>query len=184
MKRIVCTLLALVLVLGCMFTMAACTGDNELKPKETQKQKPEIPAGYTEYENGTISFAYPKNWTVQDGSITILSDAATGNNITVVYEAKTDLYEGMTEDMFNTMLKPTLEAAGMAVSGVQINKVTANNLSVVKITYNAAIAGMVSMQQTLYIATIGESTYTVTVTEVAKDATLVATVQDTLYGLK
>ena len=180
MKRIVSALLALLLVVGCIFTLTGC--DSADKDKDENK-KPVIPSGYLEYKNEAISFAYPEGWTKQDGSVTILSDAATGNNITVVYEAKTDMYEKMTVDEFDSTLKPQMEAAGLSISNVSIKKEKTNNLDLVKIAFDTVAMG-ITMKQTLLVATVGERTYTVSVTETKSDSALLSNVVKTLYGLK
>ena len=179
MKRIICALLALLLVFGCVFALTGCDGGK--KEAETPK-KPVIPTGYQEYKNEAISFAYPEGWEKQEGSTTLLQEKATGNNITVAYEAKTDEYEKMTVDEFNKTLKPVLEAAGLSVSNVSIKKEKTNNLDLVKMAFNTTAMG-VSMKQTILVATVGDRTYSVTVTEVKSDSALLSNVVKTLYAL-
>jgi hypothetical protein len=197
MKKILCALLALLLLVGSTFTFASCNTPNEQKPNDTQQSENEddnkqekgedqkdivIPEGYRLYNDGTISFAYPENWTKQDGSLVILT-GTNGNNITVVYEAKTDAYENLTMETFNSVYKPAYEAMGLTVSNVKIQKTTTNGLNIVQITQNTKNA-TASMKQTQYFVTLGDKTYTVTVTEVVSDAKLVSTVLETLKGVE
>ena len=110
MKKILCALLALLLLIGCTFTFASCNTPNDQKPNDTQQGENEddkkqeegedqkdivIPEDYVVYDDGKISFAYPKNWTKQNGSVVILT-GTNGNNITVVYEPKTNMYDDLT----------------------------------------------------------------------------------------
>ncbi len=173
MKKILCIALATLLVLGSMLALAACGA-----------KAPEIPEGYQVYEYDALSFAYPEDWNKTDGSTAILTNpTGVGNNITVVYEAKTDLFETMTVESFNELFKPTFEAMGMSVSNVTINQKTSNGLDVTEINYTATMVGM-TMEQTLFVVTIGDRTYTVTVTEATQDDTLVSNVFKTLYEVK
>ena len=94
MKRILCALLVLVLI---VMGVTAC-GEQSTPPEtDQQTEAPEteasLPDGYTKYDNGAVSFAYPADWIEQDGSTVILVNASgVGNNITVVYEAKNDFF--------------------------------------------------------------------------------------------
>ncbi len=166
---------ALALALVCVCALVACGG---------KVKAPEIPDGYQKYDNGALSFAYPADWSANSGSVvTLTNPSGAGNNITVVYEAKTDMYDDLTAESFGTMMQPTYEAMGMKISDVKVEKKTANGLDVVQITYNAKLAG-VSLSQTAFITTVGDSTYSVTVTEMTEDDELVKTVFETLYAGK
>ena len=189
MKNVLCLLLACAMMLVSMLALVSCDpasvlvgteSDAESSTEVSTKEEVVIPEDYQTYSNSDLSFAYPKDWTKQDGSVVVLS-GSNGNNVTVVYENKTDMYEKMTVDSFNAELKPALQAAGMEVSDVSIEKKTTNSLSVVVLSFKATMNG-VSMKQTGYIITLGDKTYTVTVTEVQPDAELVATVLDTLQA--
>ena len=194
MKRFLCLSLALIMML-CSFALVACDDKDDKAPIDSgednndnnntddKKDEPTIPEGYKLYDNGNISFAYPDDWTITDGS-TVLITAGAGNNITVVYEAKTNMYEDMTMDDFNEMFVPAYEAMGMTVSNASVNSTTNDNdVKITKISYKATASG-VTMKQTLYITTAGQRTYTVTVTETTNDATLVKNVFDTLTIVK
>ena len=175
MKKISLVMAVLLLIASCVFTLAAC---------DKTAKTPEIPEGYQAYSNDVLSFAYPEGWSANSGSVVTLMDPnGNGNNITVVYEAKTDLYDDMTVESFNSMMKPTYEAMGMTVSNVAIEKRTTNGLNVVQLSYDAKVAGQ-SLSQTVFITTIGDSTYSITVTEMTPDAELVDNVFNTLYALK
>ena len=187
MKKIVCMLMALLLMVGCICALASCikekptTGDNTETPKtedpktednkeEEKKDEIVIPEGYTLYNDGKISFAYPKTWTKQDGSVTIIQ-STNGNNISVAYEAKSDVYVNMTLETYNATLKPLYEAMGMTVSNVKIEKKETNGQQIVIISQKTTVNGM-TMQQTQYIMAVGDLNYTVTVTEVVTDTEL------------
>ena len=177
MKKMFCTVLAVLMVLGCMFAFTGCNGN-----KPTTSQKPAIPAGYVEYNDGNISFAYPQAWTKTDGSVTVLA-GTNGNNVTVTYEAKTDMYENMTIETFISTMVPAFSMMGLSVSNISIVKAKVNNVDVVKMAFTTSASG-VSMSQTIYCVNVAERTYSVTVTEVQKDAALVSNVYNTLYVVK
>ena len=120
-----------------------------------------------------------------DGSVvTIAETAAGGNNVTVAYEAQNDTYKTITKEKYVEIVKPSLDTMGMTISDVVITQ-TKNEYTkeITKITQTVSISG-VSMSQTLYMLDSNDRTYTVTVTEVKKDATLVKNVFDTLVALK
>ena len=196
MKKLLASLLALLLILS----LCACTKNEDNQSEDTsastsettetsatadttsktEQQKPVIPAEYQLYDNGAISFYYPSAWNVTDGSITILSDLTTGNNITVVFEAKNDYYATMNTESFNTEMKPMLESMGMSISEASV-KQTQNEtgLSMTVIAYTSIYLGA-EMTQTQYIVNVDDLTYSVTVTEMVPDAVLVETVFNTL----
>lgn len=172
MKKISCIALAALLVLGSMLALASCGA-----------KAPEIPEGYQVYENGGLSFAYPEDWTKTDGStVLLINPTGIGNNITVVYESKYN-HKDLTLDTFNEQMKPSYEAMGMTVSNATVEHKTSNGLDVTEINYTAKMMG-VTMEQTAFITTIGDRTYTVTVTETTQDDTLVSNVFNTLYEVK
>jgi hypothetical protein len=197
MKKILCTLLALMLLVGCIFTLVSCDTEKDKKEDNKKDEQAEgdkseddkieddneifIPEGYELYSNGAISFAYPKGWTKQDAAVVLLI-GDNGNNITVSWEAKSDLYENMTLDTFNTTLKPVYEAMGITVSNVKIEKKETNGLKVLQISHNTT-NNSVSMKQTQYTVAQGDKNYTVTVTEVVSDVELVTTVFNTLQAV-
>ncbi len=175
MKRIASLLTAGIMLLCCILAFSACE-----TPKEAV-----IPEGYQVYSNDDISFAYPEEWTKTDGSTVILmNESGVGNNITVVYEAKSSFYSTMDVEDFNTSMKPSLEAVGMTVTNVVVTQ-TENDLdvSITKISYNASMNG-VSMSQTIFITTAGSRTYSVTVTETTSASELVKNVFETLSVIK
>ena len=97
MKKLLCLLLAMTMLVGSLFVLSACDKKEDKESEETVAvDAPEVPAGYKLYENDYVYFVYPENWETRDMSgITVLVDAATGNNITLAYEPKSDLYKTM-----------------------------------------------------------------------------------------
>lgn len=178
MKRTTALLTAALMLLCCMLAFTGCD-----TPKEAV-----IPDGYQVYSNDDISFAYPEGWTKNDGStVMLVNEAGVGNNITVVYEAKNDFYSTMDVEDFNTSMKPALETVGATITDTVVTQ-TKNDLSVsiTKVSYNATAANGVSMAQTMYITTVGNRTYVITVTVTDSDsaANLVENVFDTLNVVK
>ena len=161
-------------------TEAATKAETDAATEAETQPTVTAPAGYMLFENDALSFAYPKEWAKQDGSVVILQDAATSNNITVVSESKNAFYDTMTIQDFETQMKPVYEAMGMTVDNVKLErKENAQGLKVLVMSFDNTTQG-VSMKQTQYVTTIGAYSYTVTVTEVAADAEMVQTVFDTL----
>ena len=189
MKRLCYTLAVLTLLIAAIVTLNAC-GDTDATTASTTTTAPitttapvtteaPIPEGYTEYKNGNIVFAYPKTWVKQDGSTVLLQDATTGNNVTVAYEDKNDYYSTLTLAGYNRDMKPAFEAMGLTISDPSVKQTTNKaGTAITKISHTATVSG-VSMKQTMLIATFGNKTYTVTVTEVKPDQALVDTVFDT-----
>ena len=145
----------------------------------------DIPDGYQLFSDGYIAFVYPETWSKNDGSVTILS-ADNGNNITITYEAKTDYYENMSLTKFNSELKPTYEAMGMSISDISVRHNTnRNDVRTVELSYTVTV-NEVSMEQTAFILTSGDRTYSINVTEtvVSLNNALVNNVDKSLTILK
>ena len=192
MKRLICTLLALILCMAALVSMSACNGngnDNNTTADgndgATEVTSPEPPAGNKLYENDDLSFAYPETWVTTAGSVPVISDSNnSGNNITVAYEPKTTVYKGMTMDIFNELFKPAFEAMGLTLSNITISQVeNANGVAITKLTYNAANA-VTTMKQTIYCFDAGSYTYSVTVTEMVEAYDVVQNVFNTIYVLR
>ena len=175
MKRLICTLLALMMVFGSLFVLSACDEkdkdkDDNSTEENTEQPAPEIPEGYELYENDDIAFVYPTGWSKTElagGAGVMLLDGNTGNNITALGEPYSDIYKTMTVDEFNKLMKPTLEAQGMTISGVKIEQVKGKgNLAITKISYSVKAANGTSMKQTIYVVPAGSLNYAINVTSV------------------
>ena len=165
---------------------SAQTTSEDTTSESTSKETtaPAIPDGYQAYNDGYIYFVYPGTWSKNSGSVVTLGKANESNNITVVYEDKTDYYEKMTTAIFKSEMKPVYESMGMTLSGEKVEQTTNNSgTKITKVSYTAIVNG-VSMQQTAYALTVGNRTYTVTVTEVTPDTELVNNVFNSLAKLK
>ena len=193
MKKLLCILLSLAMILGGIFTLCSCSSEKDESSSDsgnatgnaTEATKSAIPDGYKKYDNGDISFVYPSDWKKTEGSITkIINPTGSGNNITVVYEAKNTIYETAKEADLKSLFVESLGATGMTVSNFKLTKTKNDNIkNIVKITYSASMNG-VTMKQSLFIVTVGSKTYTVTVTETTPDTTLVNNVFNTLAVAK
>lgn len=186
MKKIVLALAMMLVFVLALATLTACGGTTETTAATTTTEAPvtteaPLPEGYTLYDNGDISFAYPEGFVKQDGSTVLLSDMTTGNNVTVVYEAKTDMYETLDNNGYKTMFKPAFESMGMSISKYNVEQIAKNakGISLTKVTHTASLEGT-SMEQTMLITTVGNKTYTVTVTEVVNDDAFVNNVLNSL----
>ena len=183
MKKLICMLLALMMVLTMAVSFASCgEGEDGKENTENEEGKTEnedeviIPAGYTVYKNGSISFAYPENW--EKSTDDIIMDE-NGNTINVVTEDKTDLYDNLTKEEYEETYVPVYTEMGMTVTDVSVEHIQTNGLKVVKVAYDLSVQG-VSMKQTQYVTTAGEKTYTVTITLVSNVYGLVENVFNTL----
>ncbi len=196
-------LLSLLLAICCLMALVSCNAtdkDNDKEETDERVTKVEtgvsddteaatevatqapvtVPAGYTVYENDALSFAYPEGWVKQDGSVVILQDPLTGNNITVVSESKNAFYDTMTLKDFETQMQPAYEAMGMTVDNVKLErKENAQGFKLLVMSFDNTTQG-VTMKQTQYVTTIGDYSYTVTVTEVTAAADVVQNVFNTL----
>ena len=139
-----------------------------------------IPEGYKLYSNGTISFAYPEAWTKTEGSMDMLVDANTGNNIIVAYENKNEIYKTLTTADFDTVFKPGLEAQGLTVANGTIAQEKAGELDVTVISFDTTTSTGASMKQILNVVTVGELTYSVTITETVSVPALHSTFMNSL----
>ena len=140
MKKTLICLLALVLVLTCLFAMTACKEDEDPKKEseaedtsslaeissvestssqestssETDTSSEETaPEGYALYSAEGISFVYPEDWTLSDN---MMIDS-NGNNINMTYTVASkeaaEVYESLSNDTFMDLLGSIYEAMGM-----------------------------------------------------------------------
>ena len=183
MKRKIALILSLIMILATLISCGNGSEDTTATTQTTQTTTTTgivIPTGYAKYNNGNITFAYPKSWGRTDGSVVILKPSgASGNNITVAYENKNTMYDTMTTAIFNRDIKPVYEAMGLAISSASVEHKNTNGENVTVVSYTAKVQGQ-SMKQTQFILHCGTRTYTVTVTEVTSDAALVQNVFNTL----
>ena len=145
-----------------------------------------LPAGYAEYKNDGISFAYPEAWVLGTESPVMIVDADTGNNIMVVSEAKNDIYATLTAEAYIAAMGDAFASMGIQISEVTVDQIkTGGGEDATKIQHvtktQAAPEGML---QTQYIITSGELTYTVTVTQGTVVEGLLDTVIATLKTVK
>ena len=172
------------MVLSCVLVLGSCNSGEDEK-KETDPPKPATaPEGYTTYDNGDISFAYPSDWTKNEGSTTMLvNKSGKGNNITVVYEEKNEIYGEASDSELEKLMKDSISVTGMSISNFKRTKTKNDYSDIIKLTYTLSASGA-SMKQTQMIATVGDRTYVVTVTETTADQTLVDNVFNTFVVLK
>ncbi len=191
MKRTMTRILAILLLMGCFLTMTACDeaaeskGETESEQKDTSVSQEETSApkeaytpaeGYTLYQKGSISFAYPEAWTLTEGASPIMTGPS-GNNINLVSETATEentrAYKSLTRQNFMEYIGNALVAMGMTVSNVKVEtKTNDNGTEMIVCSYDATYAGK-QMSFYQYII-VGEKThYTVTATELASMADVV-----------
>lgn len=170
MKKLLCLLLAMTMLVGSLFVLTACD-DKDKDEKESEEsvavEAPEVPAGYKLYEDDYIYFVYPDNWEKREVSgITVFVDAVTGNNVTLAYEPKSDLYKTMDLEKFNSTFVPVWKQQGMTVSDIKITNSIENALGfeITKYTYKATQSGN-KMTQEMYIIPSGGRNYVVNVTQ-------------------
>lgn len=178
--RILCLALAM-LMLFCVVSCEKKDDDNEEPTPPAKTVTVNAPAGYAVFKNDDIGFAYPEGWTKNDASVVTLVDETRGNNITVVYEAKTSEYENMTQAEAEEGIRQIAVAMGGTASNIVLKKeTTQNGLSITKISYTLAIPTVATMNQVLIATNAGDRTYVITVTEMVADDDLLTTVLNTL----
>ena len=171
MKKLICATLVLLFVIGSLLAFASCG----------TSQKANIPDGYKLYDNGSISFAYPDDWSMTDGSVGILvNPTGIGNNITITYSDESDIYKTMDIDSFNDLIAPQLVAAGMDIYTPTVQQLKNGiGTNVTKIHFTTIMYD-ISMEQTMFVLNSDSKTYIITITEIDPDTKLVQTVFDTL----
>ena len=200
MRKIVFTL-SVLLVLVLAFAVTSCGSHTETTTQAVSTTEPivttqppitstapettksDISEDYVVYDNGSISFVYPKNYVKWAGETVLIKDVESGNNITIVSEKATNKYANLDKDDYVTMFKPAFEAMGMKIFKYNVEKVkNENNVVMTKITHTASLQGQ-TMRQTLLIVTSGK-TYTITITEMVNDDELVNNLQNSLIRPK
>ncbi len=136
---------------------------------------------YKNYRYLPIFFEYPKTYSYPSKSeIRIMQESYTGNNIAVAMEKKTDRYSEMTEEKFNLLIKPQLEAQGMVVSDYSYSKETnPEGVEMAVLSYNTSVNG-INMTQKLFCLNSEENTYIITLTQVEKDEETIKHVFETI----
>lgn len=189
MKRTLSLLLAILLILSSLLGMVSCDlnrtdseHDDDAAEENKENKLPKAPKGYKLYKNDVIQFAYPEDWQVTEGSVTVITpkdNSNTTNNIAINYDTLGDMYANMTSESYFEMVKPQYQAMGMHVTNVNLTKKVTNGINVIEITQHNTVLG-IGMNQTQYIVSIGQKNYIVTITEVQPDKDLVNTVFSTL----
>ena len=199
MKRFLSLFLVAVLVISTLAIFTACDSEKNNGQQEnevtttaatttvatttvatTAKPEPVIPKGYKLYTGKVVSFAYPETWELYDeDGIVMMQEGESGNNVNLVEEPKTDIYDKLTIEQFNSEFKPFYEELGMSVSNVKLERKEVNGINVTILSFKTSIES-ISMNQTQYIFTEGDLTYSVTITEVTADAALALNVLNSL----
>ncbi len=186
MKKFLSMFLALVVVLSALAMFVACNNDNDKDDDKDDKKgtttvvttteapttatpttaAPKVPNGYKLYNGEGFSVAYPKTWTDSgmEGMI-LFQNASTGSSFNIVSEAKTNAYDNMTVDSFNSTFKPVYEAMGMAVSNPKVDYKTIDGVKVLFLSFDVEMSG-VSMKMAQFVFSLENSTYSITVSEV------------------
>ena len=202
MKRVSAKLIAMMLCCLMVVSLTACDMDlsggalssltkpnsSTLKPEISMTNPPaaakiEIPFGYVEYNDGHVSFAYPKDWGIEPGEITIISDnSGTNSNITVANEMYSSIYDSMTAKEYIDLVGQAYASSGLEISNVVVDRVySGSGERVTKITHTTSASGII-MEQTLLVIGCGHYNYVVTVTEL-ENTNLVDNVLETLHSV-
>ncbi|MBO7157642.1 MAG: hypothetical protein J6W31_03475 [Clostridia bacterium] len=161
--------------MSCMLALASC-GEEETSKNEDASSAEEVSVskeyvlaeGYKLFDKDGVSFAYPKGWTLTDGSNPIMMDT-NGNNINVVYETatkqNTETYKKLSKSTFMDLLGNYLEAMGMEIGDYSVEKKTnGGDVEIICLAYSVSMQG-VGMKMYQYIILGEKKHYTVTVTE-------------------
>lgn len=202
MKRLLSVLLALMLVIGCIFALSACGDEEETSVAETSvaetaSSEPETSKTGTTltetykgetltYEKGAISFAYPADWTFTDGSIPQMIDVETGNNINLVTETLTDdtreVYAELDTEYYNNSLKPAYEAMGYSVGSATVEKITnQNGVALASLSYSMTYSG-VEMDMVQIFCMDDTDCYIITYTGVTDSSFLNTLINSVTFG--
>ena len=179
MKKTMTRLLAVLLILSCIFAMTACdeekddkkTDKDESVSVDTEKNKEyTLAEGYSLYQKEGISFAYPSSWTLTDGSSPVMT-SSNGNNFNMSYELankeNTEAYESLSKDTFMELIGNMLVAMGMTVSGVEVEtKTNDGGVEIIVCTYDATYMGK-QMSYCQYFILGVEKHYIITATAFA-----------------
>jgi len=140
---------------------------------------PELISGSV-YTEKSLTFAYPEGWSVTEASVNIIVDLLTGNNITVVYEAKHNVFDNITTEEFNETWVPLYLLLGMDLSDVAVDHSTnGNGVNITTISFMNNV-GNSPVKQTQLIMSCDKYTYTVTVTEITAAEEVIELVFDTI----
>ena len=204
MKRILCMLIALTVILATLCIFSSCNkpvGEGSAStqkptqteaPTEAPTEKPSettsagiqeiAPEGYQWYSDGVVRFAYPQKWQKHNDNnmVILVNENGYGNNISIVSEAKTDIYDTLTVEAFMAEMKPYFESMGLTVYGATIERMTNRNGIKLTMIRFAAQSGETVTTQTQYVCHTNEKTYSLTVTEATPQPDLFATVFTTL----
>ena len=174
MKRLISYLMVIALLIGCVGMLTACGSKSDAYV---------LPEGYTMYTDEYITFAYPAHWTTTSSSVAMLQNTENTNNITIAYEAATDLYSNLTAEAFIADLQPSLESVGMQVSDVSVTQLIRGDTDMTEIRFNVVLMD-VSMTQTLYALTVSDRTYIVTTTEVVSEPAIAENIYASLRAVE
>lgn len=178
MKKIIFTLLALVLAFSMVGCAAGAPQQNAGKGASTAKA-PEVHE-YVTYTDllGNLSFDYPNNWDAKEASISLLvnKETGTGNNISIEFEEydyKNDPYKNITEESFKTLFGNAYAAAGINIGNLKIEQVKNDKgVSIQRISFFAKSATSPDLTETIYCVLAGNFYYFITLVEVDADAPL------------
>ncbi len=174
MKKLLNFIICFTVVCCCLFCLTSCGKEEKI---------PGL------YKDEYIQFNYPERWDSKYGTITVFTKPdGSNNNITVAYEAKNTYYDTLTIESYLAEMGPVYDQMGMRIINPSLAKSTnINGAYVISISYDveAMVEEVkVTMQQTLYILTSGDRTYTVTFTERVNDDDKVTALYNSLKILK
>ena len=186
MKKILLTILALILTLSMVSCASANTKANA--GKGAAAPKAEISHNYVEYTDvlDNISFNIPDDWSVKEASITLMVNKETGvgNNISIEFEAydkANDPYKDMTAESFNDLFLNVFKAGGVQISNVSVEPIkNSNNVEMTKVSFYSKNSSSPDLTQTMYFVLAGDFYYIVTVTEFEQDEDLKKTFEKSL----
>ena len=171
MKKLLSISMVLVVILASLLVFASCAGGASL---------PEAPDGYTWYENNDFYVAYPEAWQKnEENGMVQLAPSAGGNNIVITTAAYDSTFDNITVETIETYLQPSIEAQGMEMTNIAVEHDTTKGSDIAIVTYKITLQSF-SMDQTLYMFRVGNTVYSVTLTEAVEDLTFVRTVFNSL----
>ena len=160
-------------------------GEKKKKPKVTTTAAttvPVVPTGYKMYTDGTISFAYPGEWTMTEeleGEVAFSSETGM-SNLQLSNGVPAMLWELTPED-FESMMKNSLDEEGMSVSDFVYEENTIDGLKVKEYTFETTMLEMeISMQQVMLFIKVDSTVYSLILTEYTPNPEIIDTLLSTL----
>ncbi len=125
------------------------------------------------YRNDNLSFCYPATLVMTEiGEMVTFMPENAGNNIILNRIPANPLFSTLDEELFNTLLLPTLEAQGLTVSDLTVEQPKTEDGATVSMACFTSTMANTIIHQTIYIVSSGEYQFMLTVSETTEERDL------------